>query len=201
MGRKATGTDLDAVLTYLQRKERHLTDKQREILDRISLADDIMRQHGPGKNAKNMIAEKLGISDARAYQAMRDAQYVFGTTMRAEKEWTRGAMLEKLWGILSKVLAALDEAKAPDPKLFSAATSVFAEIRKTAGYDREELDLPDFGEIGPHHYEIVMDPEVLGLTKVENREEIFRQIMNLNGVETTDAQILDNGEPPEDLPE
>ena len=173
-------TQLDLLTAYFQGKSVELTEKQKEIADRIDYADNIIRTYTERRKCVKMIQMKYpDISLTTAYRIFAAARYVFGSVNRFDKEYERQSIYEKQMKLASILMNTnhVKYAKHINTALLNAARIL-------------GLDKPDDAQFNPqdlvqHNYLMLvqigeaMAPWLIGLPGIEKlSEEKKGQLLN-----------------------
>jgi hypothetical protein len=173
-------TQLDLLTAYFQGKSVELTEKQKEIADRIDYADNIIRTYTERRKCVKMIQMKYpDISLTTAYRIFAAARYVFGSVNRFDKEYERQSIYEKQMKLASILMNTnpVKYAKHINTALLNAARIL-------------GLDKPDDAHFNPqdlvqHNYLMLvqigeaMAPGLIGLPGIEKLpEEKKGQLLN-----------------------
>lgn len=191
--------DFASLYAAVERRERHLTATQRKLLEYTSLADDLIRRHGINDQSRKLFTDKTGLSTRHARRYFDNAIELYGTQPRKQKEYWKGVVMEKLSTLIADLYSQhLDHMKESgakaDNELVATLLRAMAEMRKTVGYDREEMDTPPPGS-EVTHVVINSDPEKIGA-----KEWTLDEINNaINDLASDDAQVIE--ESPTDQPE
>ena len=89
-------TDIEKISKYLfdpENKKNALPKKLEATLERLYFADDLIRLHGAAHLVCPVIMEKYRVSRATAYNDYRDAQLVFRSQFKADKDYHLGIAL------------------------------------------------------------------------------------------------------------
>lgn len=188
--------DLEVVTRHLQRRERHLTTVQKAVLERVSFCDDVIRRHGPGEQTYEMVAQKFDVSTRQARRYCEQAEYVYGSQPRLKKEYWRRAVFEKLYQAFAELSANVDEEmsgfegvkRKVDTEKITALTRMAAEIRKTVGYDKDDVETPPPGS-DITHIEIGADPAIIGADFIDNDrlKEVLDRVTRVTDQAATDV--------------
>lgn len=154
--------EVNKIVEYVQtRDESLLTEKMVEKLERVGLADDLIRKHGSRRRVIELMRVKYpDLSEASLIRDFYDAKRIFNTKSLQEKEYDR-----ELWYEWSKEMAM----KAKNALDFQAFEKMGTLAYKFGQFYLEEDDDPQ-AKIDPHNVEITFDPEILGVPKIENLE-------------------------------
>lgn len=124
----------------------------------------------------------FGISKATAYQDIKDAKLLYQITDGWNKESDRIIFINKI------LLAQQRCQKDGDNEGFARLLKIEATVK---GYDRDEADLPDFGNLEPHVNQIGYFPDLLGVKPIENLEQVIASFMGKKALkQIEDAQIV-----------
>ncbi|MGN6478521.1 MAG: hypothetical protein ACTHKV_14950 [Flavipsychrobacter sp.] len=98
--------NLEVIIQYLSSEEGAvaLSDKQKELLDRLSMADDLMRKGQSTTEIANMLMQKFGYGIATARRDISDAQYVWGTQLTRSKNYLVTLHIDRIRDIMQKLL-------------------------------------------------------------------------------------------------
>lgn len=180
-----------------------LGESDRRMYEILNFADDQIRFYGPGKTAATVIKNKYDISHSYAMKLIYSAQVVFGAN-KFEKNWHKGFAAEKLIRMLTAMEnrmliqeegndGSLIEVLNKDVKIseLKAYASLLKEYRETMGYDKEEDDMPDWGEVGANLIIPMIDPKLLGVEDYDGVDQeitqYFEKLYESNNV--TDADF------------
>jgi hypothetical protein len=89
-------TDIEKISKYLfdpDNKKNALPKKLADVLERLYFADDQIREHGAAHLVCPILMEKFDISRTTAFNDYRDAQMVFGSQFKADKDYHLGIAL------------------------------------------------------------------------------------------------------------
>lgn len=139
---------------YLDSETVALTDKEEEIRQRWSACFSLLTQYHSIQQAVQVMQSQFQISEAQAYRDARAAMELFGDVTKSDKEAYRHILFEYAMKIFQ--LAA---SKNDMTEMNKALNSMI----KIKGLDKEESDIPDFANMIPHTYEIVLPKEQMKL--------------------------------------
>lgn len=166
----STTNSRDRILKHLQddKYSVELSDEEERILARWDLADDLLRQYNKERDVVAMLMHKFKVSKATAINDVMNAKLVYGYSSRIEKDYERRNIKE----ITSEIIAAC-------MKVSDFTTVLRAlKIRIVAlGLNKEDPDIPDWGKIEQHVFNIVYDPTLVGAKKIENLEEVVEKYL------------------------
>lgn len=198
----ASDKNTKAIIRALENGEvDKLSDVQSNMLKQLSFADDQIRLYGPGKKAMSSIKVKYECSESYAYRIIRNTQVVFGTIAIAEKRYFKGLAIEQLIEAINAIRATYesmddDERKKAKVSHGRDMAMIIKELRLTTGYDKEEVDLPEWEQLKPHLIMVVSDPSILGLEPVENIDEKIEQWSkpkkDFNALDVTDVDFVED---------
>jgi hypothetical protein len=154
--------EVNKIIEYVQtRDESLLTEKMVEKLERVGLADDLIRKYGSRRRVIELMRVKYPeLSEASLIRDFYDAKKVFNTKSLQEKEYDRELWYQWALEMAMKALNALD---------FHAFEKMGSLAYKFGQFYLEEDDDPQ-AKIDPHNVEITFDPDILGVPKIENLE-------------------------------
>jgi hypothetical protein len=204
-----------AVVKALETKNTdRLTEEQILLLNNLSTADDIIRLHGIGPKACDILCEKLGIQKRHAYDLIADTQRVFGSRWVMDKKYWRGVILDKMWRMVNSLENSIfepienigvdangnpaevpdDEStkrmairKSVDPKLIVSYSKIMHEIIEMLQLQKEDLPFdPREGYTIP---QLSMDPKDLTKANESEISEILHKRLIALG-----AKLNDDGE-------
>lgn len=166
----STTNSRDRILKHLQddKYSVELSEAEERILVRWDLADDLLRQYNKERDVVAMLMHKFKVSKATAINDVMNAKLVYGYSSRIEKDYERRNIKE----ITSEIIAAC-------MKVSDFTTVLRAlKIRIVAlGLNKEDPDIPDWGKIEQHVFNIVYDPTLVGAKKIENLEEVVEKYL------------------------
>lgn len=164
-------TDIDQLLAYyFDKSERSdLDDRLREKLVRLEFAQDLFREWGDKAKVVRLVMAKYQLQKSQAYQLVLEAQQLFAITNRNEKEFVRALLHDWSVRLLSKCYA--------QNKLKEAA-AIIAQMVKIHGLDRDDPELPDFGNLQPVPVLLAFQPELLGVPLPDDLDEQLQRIMS-----------------------
>lgn len=87
--------ELNLIIAFLQSSDEgvSLPEATRQRLDRIDVADNLIRRHGR-KKAVEMLAKHFDIGKTSAYRLIWEAMYVYNSTHKLQKEYWRSLLLD-----------------------------------------------------------------------------------------------------------
>lgn len=99
--------NLEVIIQYLSSEEGAviLSDKQKELLNRLSMADDLMRKGQNTMEIANMLMQKFSYGIATARRDISDAQYVWGTQVTRSKNYLVTLHIDRIRDIMQKLIA------------------------------------------------------------------------------------------------
>lgn len=148
---KVKTTSLDRIREYLQDDRKSLSTALTERLERIDVADVLIRNGNSPKRVAAMLMKRFkDVSRSTAYRIMDDARYVYGSISRNDREYWRGVAIEQI--LETKRLALKKE----DVR---AAASCDANFIKATGLEHNDPELPDFSKLQPPAQLITLSPE------------------------------------------
>lgn len=180
-----------------------MNKSQKDLLDKVSAADDLIRQFGAGPETCKTIMAKYGCSKSTAWRWIGWAQEAFGSTQRVKKEYWRQVAAGQISQIALKHSAKLNE-KLDDPEKYGAPTKddydafhkLYAELRKTIGYDKEDMMYPEASDIGSS-FIITTNPESVGARRME-RTELDQMLSRFTKAAREQSIDIDFEEVPDD---
>lgn len=131
------------------------------------------------------ILGERGRSLAQANRDITNAKNLFGDLLKVSKDGERQLLYELGMEIL--ILAKKE-------KDIDGANKALANLIKIKGIDKEDIDVPDFSMLQQHIYNIVVDPQAIGLPLIENIEaaiESFRKAKRKKEIDIQDADIIE----------
>ncbi len=173
MKKKAT-EDYNAIALWFTGQEESLNRQQLAIYGRIDQADNLISKYGSGKKTAEMLvricmAKNPGYNLRQAYLDMEWAVELHNSRSRKSKE------MEQLYAIniiKRQLRTALQKIKDPEKQSLVVAR-LLKEHREAVGYDKAEIDLPDFSGMGGNTYVISTNPEDAGFSYVEITDDII----------------------------
>lgn len=150
-------TDIEKISKYLfdpDNRKNALPKKLEGTLERLYFADDMIRQHGAAHLVCPVIMDKYEVSRATAYNDYRDAQLIFGSQFKADKEYHLGIALHWI-------------KQTRDKALEKGALSIAAQCEKNYLLAIEKMTPKadfDFEEIKPINVEFGFFPALNGST-------------------------------------
>jgi hypothetical protein len=172
-----------------------LSESDQETYDMIDFADNQVRLYGPGKKASKMVAEHYKVSKSMADRLCNSAQMIFGSVARANKDYFKNYATEKLVRAITTLEEDMGlnvdlkegEIRDINPQKMKAYQALIKELRETIGYDKEELELPDFSEMGSNVIVAIADPAALGIGDTRNLDAKLNDMISKITVE--DAKV------------
>jgi hypothetical protein len=176
MSKLAALDDYQAITNFLNGDQDKLNTQQLQLYARIDFADGMVRKYGGGRTtAKRMAAhyalKKIKYSLRQAYLDMNAAIELNNASNRTAKEANKLFVIE----LLKKEIHNVRLRETDAYKRATAIAKLSDQLNKIERYDAQDLDLPDFSEIGANEFIITNVPEEVGIVRVEVTEEIKRK--------------------------
>lgn len=175
------------------RDTSRLNEEHQRLLEFFSFADDAIRTYGTGKCVP-VIMEKFNCSRSAAYEYIKGAQWVFGSTFLFEKNYHKSILLEQYDQlILAGLRTCIGEVEEEDEKTGEKTKSIkvidtktFAFLMKYMEGKERILKLheedPPFDPKELHKLPILTArPEDLGIERKELSEEVIKIIEKHGG--------------------
>lgn len=179
--------DARAIQVALQKSEiDSLSAHQRDLFDKFTFADDVMRLYGLTQATK-MVRMKFEVSEPTARQYLAEAQMLFGSTAIFERKYWRGNLGSKIYEAILALEADLFEEEeityeeglqvkkkklksSADAKVLKVYRELFKEFRELMRLDQEDPPPPPPDYVMPI---LTVNPEDIGLKRIENPDEII----------------------------
>lgn len=181
-----------AITSAIQLRDRsHLSVEQNKLLEFFSFADDTIRNYGTG-GAVKIIQDKFDCSRSTAYEYIKGAQWVFGSTYVFEKNYHKGILLEQIdTMILLGMKSCISEVETEDdegnktiqtlvtnPKIYAAVDKYIQSKKELLQLDKED---PPFLPEDLHKLPMLTArPEDVGITPTELSIEV-QEIIKKHG--------------------
>lgn len=149
---------------YLDSENVILTEKEEEIRKRWSACFSMLTQYHSIQQAVHVMQQQFDISEAQAYRDARSAIELFGDVTKSEKEAYRHILFEYAMKIFQLAASKNDMAE---------MNKALASMIKIKGLNKEDSDIPDFANMMPHTYEIVLPAEHLKLLQDMSRTGVI----------------------------
>jgi len=151
MGSKKAPEDvvLDNLKEYcLNPDSTKLSPKEKEMFDRWDVADNLLRQYPNRKDAASMMMEKFkGISRASAYRDLYNAQRLFGSMSRYDKNYWRDYLV-------NDILEVIKICKNQSPADVRNINAAHSNLIKTLQLDKDDPEI-DIDKLEQHNYYLV----------------------------------------------
>lgn len=181
-------SEVDQYLAYVNDTtgEVKLSETVKRKVERWEFANNLIVQHGVCRTSINLMKEKFKIDQATVYRDFDSAMQVFGSIHRNQKEYLRHVHLQKSFALLSAAEKVGD---------FAAWKAALSELRRNAGFEKADPDLPDFSKIQPPRILVGFFPQLLNVPLPDDWEAQVKELVkakrkkNLN---VEDAQIVED---------
>jgi hypothetical protein len=122
-----------------------LSDKEKEILDRWDVADNLLRTTATEAVVVEKLCYKFKYSSSQARKDIKDAKYFFGSQRKIEKNYERHWAIERIKDAILK--AELD-------RDYKSLAHLFREFRAYTGIDKDDAKTPKPYQATQHNYYI-----------------------------------------------
>jgi serine/threonine protein phosphatase PrpC len=146
-----------------------ITAKEEEIRMRWEMAYSLILQYGNTQTVIPMLEKQFEIKKAQAYRDINNALNLFGDVNKSNKQAKRNLIYQ----LAMKIYEMAEQQKDTDQM-----TKALTLAAKVEGLDKDDPEIPDFNNFQQHIYNIVCDPELLGMKPIQNLEaeiEKFKQ--------------------------
>lgn len=155
---------------YLDEGSVHLSAKEEEIRVRWAACFSLLVNYHSVQQAVSVICKQFDISEAQAYRDCRNAVELFGDVTKSNKEAYRHILFEFAMKIFQLAATKNDLVE---------MNKALQSMIKIKGLDKEDPDLPDFGLLQPHVFNISIPDQQLNLLK----EFTKSSVINLSDLE------------------
>jgi hypothetical protein len=147
-----TETTHDKIIAFcLDPENNPLNDEQKKILNRLNLADDLLRRYPRTKEAAKLLQLKYpDLSRAQIYRDIADAKRLFNFTNPVDKEWVRRWVIEDCFRLI-------EIAKNQGTRGFKAWNMARAQLIKAAQLDIRDDDKLDPSIMDQHNFFTVIN--------------------------------------------
>ncbi len=156
---------IDRIIEHLQDSdsEHKLSKDDTELLKKIDIADDLLREFGAEKLVVEMMMKKFKpIAKSTCYSIIRKTKWVYGLIYKSEKDYERRNILEELAIIYQECK------KVEDWKHAIKALELRSKILRL---QEEDPDIPDWTKIQEHTFIIEYNPELAGGKRIDDLEK------------------------------
>lgn len=147
-----------------------LTEKQLEYFDKLDAADNFIRNELSEKKAREKFVAKYDVSHVTAAKYLREAQVIFSSRSRYNKEYYKDILLERA---LTKLDWCYKENRIPD------FNKTLKNIIVLFGFDRADNNVIDIELLRQHTYNIILN--LKGDNKTYNLD--LNQLQEMNMIE------------------
>ncbi len=160
-------TSLDKIVGYLQGARKSLSPTLKARLERIDVADVLIRNSNPPKKVAAMLMKRFpDVSRATAFRYIADAKYIYGSISKTDRQYWKEIVIDNILETRRETLQAAKRLiKAGQFKeaaaLFKVVAQSDANLGKYTGADRDDTDIPDFSRLQPPTQIISLHPEFL----------------------------------------
>lgn len=174
-----------------------MDEKDQLVYEMINFADDQVKLYGPGKKAADVVATKFNVSKSLGDRICRSAQILFGSRRKFEKDYWKSYAIEKIVRAIQRMEKEMGiddesekEGKTPtgvSAQMMKSYQGLIKELRETIGYDKDDLDIPDFSQIGSTVIIAMADPSLLQIDEAKNLDEKLNEMFN--NLDAEDAEV------------
>jgi hypothetical protein len=179
---------------WIEHKIGDLELNDRWILERMEYIDARLKEGGERSRYKNVVEDtyeafKCHDITKRTIETdiARTKRFFLTTRPRTDKEYARGMYIE--WG--QKKLWKLDEDGSD-----KAYVALFNKLTDLEGFNKEDIERPDYDAIQPPPMMVIMDPAQIGVPVIDNLEEEIR-ILNLPKAKPRNTKNIEEAEDPD----
>ena len=159
--------DLNEIIDYiLSDKETHLSEQLKEYLEKVDVADNLIRKYKIKKKVVNGLIKRFGIGSRYAYRLINDAQLVYASVHTASKDY---------WKEVIREMALKTYQKAVKAKDFTAQNAAIKNLIQIIGLDKEDSGF-DPTKIDIHTYILGFIPETLNVPLPANYQERLKEM-------------------------
>jgi hypothetical protein len=182
---------------YIGHKTETLVLQDQWLLERMEYADAKIREGGEASRPKNLIPEMQqyfkhhAIGDANALSTRtiendiaRAKRFFLSARPREDKEYAKGKYIE--WG--EKMLAKYERENDN-----IAWNILYNTLCKVQGFDKEDIERPDYAAIQPAPIFVVSDPADIGVPVIDDLEGIMKILTMPKGA-MPDTYAFDDAE-------
>jgi len=129
LGNQYKTDNREMIISYLVSEEGSvvLTDKQKELMHRWDVADDLMRSRRyTGNEVAKVLSKKFEYSVSVAFRDMEDARFVYGSTRKSNKQYLLALHVDRIEAAI--VLAEQQGRKEILPKLYEVYTKALDKL-------------------------------------------------------------------------
>jgi len=130
--------------------ESELTDHEKTLINRWNEAFTLIRNYNSTADAVALLMKRFpGLSRASAYRDCSNALSMFGDISKSTKEGIRHLSTEIVRDAISMAREAND---------YSEMRQGGKDLAAINGVNLNDPDMPDFDQLEPHTYEVMLDP-------------------------------------------
>lgn len=146
-------SDIEVIREYYQdtRDRVKLNERQAEIKDHIQKAWSMLSAGKPNQNIVKVLFKDFGLTKATAYRRIKEAIELYGDIRKASKEGMRFILYDLQ-------MKTYDRAKKADD--IRGQNAAIANLIKISGVDKENVDLPNFEQLEPNVYPILIPEQM-----------------------------------------
>jgi hypothetical protein len=171
-------------LSYDEKYDIRLTPHEEETKELWAEVWTMLTKFKSRKAIIKFLDEQKGRSRAQANRDITNAKNLFGDLLKVSKIGERQLLYELAMETL--ILAKKE-------KDIDGMNKAIANMIKIKGLDKEDFDIPDFSMLQQHIYNIVVDPQAIGLPVIEDLDhymEMFRKKKRTKNIDISDADIV-----------
>ena len=183
------GTTIDRIWAWYVFGEDKiaLSEAELKIKQRLNETFTLLCNYHSPEQARPLVCQKFGISDAQYYRDVRNAKRLFGEVTETSKEADRYILSELAMRTFQLAAKNHDTAE---------MNRAIANIIKIKGLDREEADELTEDDLQSHNYYMVISvdgsPIKLDLNQIDNLPTVNRKkLADILGGEITDVEAED----------
>lgn len=175
MKTKAT-EDYKAISLWWSGDIDSINRQQLQIYARIDFADNMIRKYGSGKSTAEQMVKKF--EPENPHYTIRQAYIDMDWAIELQNSMSRKSKeMDKLYAISllkTEIKRVVEKVTKPEQRATIIAR-LLKELRETIGYDQQDLDLPNFDDMGGNTYVITTNPEDVGIKKVNISDELIEK--------------------------